>query len=42
LGTVTAAIGITPKTATIVTDGLLMYYLAGALVYFNLNEKNRE
>lgn len=39
LGTVTASLGIAPKTATIVTDVFLMYYLTGSLIYLGLNDK---
>jgi hypothetical protein len=39
LGTITASIGITPKTAASITDGLLVYYLAGSLICLGLNDK---
>jgi hypothetical protein len=39
LGTVTASLGIAPKTATIVTDVFLMYYLTGSLIYLGLSDK---
>ncbi len=39
LGTTTALLGIAPKTATIVTDIFLMYYLTGSVIYLGLIDK---
>jgi hypothetical protein len=38
LGSVSESIGLTVRTATNITDGLIIYYLAGTVAYFALRQ----